>query len=381
MMCFFAYNKFLIEPMEVPYTDEFGVPVNPIDSVAANIDRDNNRFGEVRYWVDLQDEINHRRSKYLFLLSQRQTSSRKGAIKDIPALKRELAKPDGHVEYEGESGDFDILKTNDMAQAQFTLLQDSKMEIDAVGFAPRLGNQNTKELSGPVIAGLEQDASNELSSLYANLTAWEKRIYTQIWWRIKQFWTEEKWLRVTDDVTKLRWVGLNQKISLQTKLQETAEDTSLHPEVRMQAQMQLGQMMQMQDPRLNQLVEVRNDVAQLDMDIIIETAYDSVNIQREQFELLAKIAQTRPDVPFTEVIKLSELRGKDKIIQTLEQSAQAASQAQQEAVQMEKEEKAVENDKTEAERIGELSKARKDEAEAEAQEIENMLVKREIGLG
>ena len=138
MMCFFASEKFLIKPMESPYVDEYGTAVDPIESISANIDRDNNRFGEVRYWIDLQDEINHRRSKYLYLLSARQTTGRKGAISDIPALKRELSKPDGHVEYEGEKGDFDVLRTNDMADAQFTLLQDSKQELDASGYAPQL---------------------------------------------------------------------------------------------------------------------------------------------------------------------------------------------------------------------------------------------------
>jgi hypothetical protein len=378
MMCFFTSAKFLVEPMDSPYVDEFGIPVNPIDAVCANIDRDNNRFGEVRYWIDLQDEINHRRSKYLYLLSQRQTIGRKGAIPDIPALKRELAKPNGHVEYEGEKGDFDILKTNDMAQAQFTLLQDSKAELDSVGFAPRLSNQNASGLSGPVIAGLEQDATNELSSLYANLTKWEKRLYTQFWWRMKQFWTQEKWLMITDDVTKLRWVGLNQQITLQTKLEETANDASIPLQMRQHAQNQLMQMMQMQDPRLQQIVEVQNEVAQLDMDIIIETSYDTVNLQREQFDLLAKIAQTNPNVPFTEVLKLSELRGKDKIIKSLEQSAQAASQQQQMVQKKEMAESQTENKNTDADTIGKNAKARKDIADAVAQEIENGLVKAEI---
>ena len=391
MMCFFSGDKHLIDPMESPYVDEYGIPVNPIESVSANIDRDNNRFGEVTYWLDLQDEINHRRSKYLYLLSARQTMSRKGAIQDIPAAKRELAKPDGHVEYEGEKGDFDILRTNDMAQAQFSLLQDSKAELDAVGFNAQLSGERQGDLSGKAIVNLQQAATNELSSLYAGLTNWEKRIYTQFWWRMKQFWNEEKWLRVTDDATKLRWVGLNQQITLQQKLKEVADDESVPMQIRMQTQQQLGQMMQMQDPRLQQLVEVRNEVAKLDMDIIIETSYDLVNIQKEQFELLAKIEQTRPDIPFTEVIKLSELRGKDKIIQQLEQASQAAQQAQQQQAAEEKQmqqaelqikakEADSEGQKDQMDALAKEAKARKDHADAEAQEIENLIIKQELGV-
>ena len=357
-MCYFAHSQFLQKPAPSPYVDEYGNPINPIEAVSANVDRENNRFGEVSYWLDLQDEINHRRSKYLFMLSNRQTVGRKGAIPDVPALKRELSKPDGHVEYEGEKGDFDTLNTNDMADAQFTLLQDAKNELDAVGFNAQLSGERQGDLSGKAITNLQQAATNELSSLYAGLTNWEKRIYRQIWLRIKQFWTEEKWMRIVDDSTKMRWVGLNQKITLQQKLEENTQDESLTEELRQQNAMQLQKMMQMQHPSLQQFVEVRNDVANLDVDIIIETSYDSINIQREQFELLSKIAQTRPDVPFTEVLKLSELRGKDKIIKSIEASSQAQSQQQQMAQQMAQQQAQIDM-------LVEQSKAKLNDAKAE----------------
>jgi hypothetical protein len=380
-MCYFTHSMFLEDPVPSPYLDEYGEPINPIESVAANIDRDNNRFGEVRYWIDLQDEINHRRSKYLHLLSVRQTMGRKGAIADIPALKRESAKADGHLEYEGEKGDFEFIKTNDMADAQFTLLQDAKGELDAIGFNAQLSGERQGDLSGTAITNLQQAATNELSSLYAGLTDLERRVYRQDWMRMKQFWNEEKWLRITDDKSKLRWVGLNQKIKLIDLMTEQAEDESVDLEFRTEIAGRLQQMMQNQDPRLQQIVETRNDVAELDVDIIIETSYDSINIQREQFELLGKIAQTRPDVPFTEVLKLSELRGKDKIIQSLEASAQAQQEAQQKQQQILDQTVQVENLKTESEarlnaRKGETesAKAHKSHSDAELTELQTELL-------
>jgi len=191
-MCFFTSSRFLVDPEPSPYLDEFNVPANPIEAQSANIDRDNARFGEVRYWIDLQDEINHRRSKFLHLNSVRQTAAKKGAIPDIPAFKREMVKPDGHVEYNGEKGDFEVLKTGDMSDAQFLLYQDGKGELDAVGFNAQLSGERQGDLSGRAISNLQQAAVNELSSLYAGLAGWEKRVYRQIWMRMKQFWTEEK---------------------------------------------------------------------------------------------------------------------------------------------------------------------------------------------
>jgi hypothetical protein len=326
-----------------PYKDEDDNPVNPIEAVAANIDRDNQRCGEVDFWIDLQDEINHRRSKFLFLLSSRQTSGRKGAVKDIPALKRELAKPNGHVEFEGEKGDFEVLRTNDMAEGQFTLLQDAKNEIDSVSFNAQLSGERQGAISGVAVSNLQDAGTNEIAPLFFNLNDWEERIYRQWWWRMRQFWKKEKWVRILDDSTKLRYVGFNQGITLGAMYEEKIQDVSIPEETRMVLSQELQQISQTNPQLLQQIVEVRNELSKLEMDIMIKTAPDSINIQREQFELLANIAQTRPEVPFTEVLKLSELRGKEEIIKSIEESARASAeqnaQIQQATLQAEMAEK------------------------------------------
>lgn len=338
MMVYFAYNLLLTDPAESPYVNEDGIPMNPIETQAANIDRENNRFGEVRYWIDLQDEMNHRRSKFLHLLNNRQTMSRKGAIDDVPALKRELSKADGHVEYKGEKGDFDILGTSDMAQGQINLYEDGKRELDAVGFNAQLSGERQGDLSGKAVSILQQAAITELSGLYNGLAEWEKRVYRQVWCRIKQFWNEEKWIRVTDDQSQLRWVGFNQKVTTQILLEERAEDESLDPELRLQAATLLQDMLTMQDPRLQQIQEVRNDLAELDVDILIELSLDTVNIQQEQFELFAKLAQTGNLTE--EIIELSTLRHKqkDKLIKMIQARQQAASQQAQAQTQLDAQE-------------------------------------------
>lgn len=392
-MCYFTRSGYLpaykgqrtYEPIESPYVDEFGEPVNPIISVSANIDRENNRVGEVHFWLDMQDEINHRRSKFLWLLSTRQTAGRKGAVKDIPALKRELSKANGHVEYEGEKGDFEILKTSDMADAQFTLYQDGKTELDAVGFNAQLSGERQGDLSGKAISNLQDAATNELASLFSGLNDFERRVYRHFFMRMKQFWTAEKWVRVIDDTTKLKWVGFNQPVTLQQALEEKLEDESLMLPQKMEIQAQLQQLMEMNHPALGNIVEVRNALPELVMDIIIQTSPDSINIQREQFELLAQIAQTRPEVPFTEVLKLSELRGKDKIIKNIEDQARAASEEQRQkgdvAFQTEIGEKqsktalnAAKAQKETAAIRGEIADAEKASAEAQQTNVQTILI-------
>lgn len=350
-MIFFSQEIELMTGKPSPFLDEDGVPTNPIELVGAYIDRENNRFGEVRFWKDLQDEINHRRSKALHMLSTRQTFGTKGAIPDVEAAKRELAKPDGHVEIiEGTlNKDFGVLPTGDMAQAQFELLNEAKREIDAVGFNAQLSGEGQGRESGKAIIALQQAATNELASLYAGLSEWKKRIYKQIWARIKNNWNREKWVRVTDDQTKLRWVGFNVPITLQQRMEEIINDESENPLVRKQVAAQFVPLIQSQDPRLQELVEVRNPVAELEVDIIIEQSPDIINIQQEQFSELAKIAQGRPDlVPFSTLLKLSSLRNKDELIKEIEERQNAAQQAQQQAAEVESAETQADIEATQA---------------------------------
>lgn len=333
-MCYFNHVQFMVAPALSPYLDEFGEPSNPIELVSAYIDRQGNRYGEVLAFLDPQDEINHRRSKALHLLSQRQTASRKGAVKDIAALKREMSKPDGHVEYTGEKGDFEILQTSDMARGQFELYQDAKMELDAVSFNAQLsGERQSGDLSGRAIDKLQSAGTIELNGLFTTLNGWEKRVYRQIWARIKQFWTEEKWVRITDDVDNLRWVGFNTKITAQDFLEETINDTSQPLIKRKQAAAAYTMMMQNQDPALEQIIDINNEVAELDVDIILEQSFDSVNIQQEQFELLAKFAQGG-DIDIIELIELSNVRGKDEVIARIEKRRAEAQQMQQGALKI-----------------------------------------------
>lgn len=327
-MCAFTDSLFLIEPQESPFLDEDGEPCCPLELVSAYIDRNNNRYGEVRGFISQQDEINHRRSKALHLLSQRQTAARKGAVKDAATVKGELAKPDGHIEYNGERGDFEILPTSDMAKGQFELYQDAKAELDAVSFNAQLaGERQQGDLSGKAIDRLQQAGTIELNSLFTALTSWEKRVYRQIWARIKQFWTEEKWIRVTDDQNALRWVGLNSKVTAREWLEEKIDDESEDIVKRRQATAAYQALVQAQSPLLDEIVDIRNQVPELDVDIILDQSFDTVNIQQEQFQMLAQFGQNS-GIDIIELIELSQIRGKDTLIENIEKRRAAQMQMQ-----------------------------------------------------
>lgn len=364
----FSNTTFLMEPELSPFLDEEGEPSNPIEAQSAYIDRNNQRYGEVKGFIDQQDEINHRRSKALHLLSSRQTMARTGAIQDVAALKRELAKPDGHVQVNGDKGDFEILQTSDMLTAQIEFYQDSKAEMDATSFNAQLaGERQSGDLSGKAIDKLQSAGAMEINGLYNGIAAWEKRIFRQIWCRVKQYWNEEKWVRVTDDRDNLRWVGLNSQVTFQEMLEEIINDESKPRALRVGAAATFQQMMQIQDPRLQTIVDIKNNMTELDVDVILEQSFDVVNIENEQFALLTQFAQGSQDIDIVDLIELSQLRNKDELIEKIEQRRSAAAQASNGAMQQQMQGAQVKNAKTYAE-------AQVSTKKAEQMAIENQLL-------
>jgi len=326
-------SGFLVPPTVSPYVDEYGEPLCPLEFEHAYIDRENQRYGELASFLDLQDEINHRRSKALFLLSQRQTFGNRGSIKDIKKAKRELAKADGHLEIgTGElNKDFGILPTGDMAQGQFDLMQDAKQEMDAQSFSAQMaGDRQMGDLSGVAIKRLQNSGIIELNMLFENFSDFKLRIYKQMWYRIRQFWDKEKWVRVTDDEDNLRWIGFNVPLTLRQALQDIMDDDTHPREMRLGASAQMIQLEQMQPEALEQVLEVSNRPAELDMDIILEESFDFINASEEQLDAILKFgAQGEFDI--IDLLEISSIRHKEKLIERIENRRAEALKAAEEA--------------------------------------------------
>lgn len=309
--CVFSGGGFAVRPTVSPYLDENGEPESQFVFRAAFVDRHGNRYGEVASMLDLQDEVNHRHSKFLHDISVRQTWSNKGAVQDVHAFKREMSKADGHLEFTiGEWGkDFGVIPTGDMAQGQLLLLQEAKSNMDVEGANSILQGQQEAGLSGRAIQSLQQGGVIELGSLFDGHKACRMDIYRMMFNRVKQFWTEERWVRVLGDDSKLKWTGINRQITARDKfIEEVGEEewNSLPEHVK-------------NDPRLDTVVGIENPMNELDVDIIMDAPADTLSLQHEQFDLLAKMYQANPQaVPFQLVLKASQLRNKDELIKILE---------------------------------------------------------------
>lgn len=297
---------------------------------SAYVDRDNNRYGLVREMITLQDGINKRHSKALHLLNSKTGYSRTGAVDDVEKARREMHRPDGWVEFQGEWGtDIMVEKNLDLAAAQLGLLQEAKNAIDLKGpNATQMGDktQGSSSASGKAILASQQGGMISLGDLLDNLRHLDRRVFRAIWARIRQYWTAEKWIRITDDERNIKWVGMN-----------------VDPE-----KMQQLQMRAQQDPQsVANISGIVASVAELDCDIIIDEVPDVIASQ-EQFGMLVELKKMdqKGELPFRALVAASSIKDKAKMLDEMDKAQQNPVAAKAQEIELAGAEAEVEETKT-----------------------------------
>lgn len=307
----FCKGGYLRDPQVSPYVDEDGEPQCAIVATSAYIDRENRRYGVVRRMISPQDEINKRKSKSLHLLNSKQVVYEEGAVEDLERMRQEVARPDGAIKVRPNMR-FEIVDGLALAQGQMALLQEAKAEIDASGVNPAIEGDASAP-SGRAQEMMLTSGLAEMSGLFEALRMMSWEVYRQVWYRIRQYWTEERWVRVTDDERNLRWVSVNKPVQAWEQAAQQAEQAGqlLPPE----------QLQQLQsDPVMQKIVATQNQLAELDIDLILEDGPDSVTIQSEQYEQLVELKKADPSaIPTKAIIEASSLRNKDQILEQMEQ--------------------------------------------------------------
>jgi hypothetical protein len=304
-----------------PHKTDKGESDDELVFQAAYRNRDNDTYGLVREMIPLQDEINKRRSKSLHLLSVSQTVYEDGAVDDIEKFRKESVRPDGTMKVNHNALAEKRIQFNtrtDLAEGHFKLLQEAKNSIDLKGpNATEMGDKTggSNAASGKAIIASQQGGMTQIGDLMDNLRHMDKQVYRKIWNRVRQYWTAEKWIRVTDDDRNIKWLGMN-----------------VDP--------QQVQMMVQQDPQAAQKIAgVVQSVAELDCDIILDASPDGITPALEQFQSLVELKKfdANNELPFRAIMRAApNLKDKDKILDEMDKAQQGGAQEAQEAKAIQK---------------------------------------------
>lgn len=305
MNCVFHGGEVLVSERS-PYNDERGRPANPIVAQSCYVDRENQRYGIVRAMVPIQDEINMRRSKLLHMVNSRQIRVSVGAFPEVEAsvARAEAARPDGVIPM-----GYEPVQNVDMAAGQAQLLAESKAEIERMGPNPGILGRSGADQSGRAQLIRQQAGLVELQPALGGIEDLELRVYRQMWARIKQFWTDPKWVRVTDDIGAPKFLQVNEPVMGPPQVVMGPNGI----------------------PTIQPTVTYQNRPAEMDMDIIIDATPDTANVQAEQFAELVKLAGIYgpQEVPFEDLLEASALPKKRQLIEKRKERTEKAAQDQQ----------------------------------------------------
>jgi hypothetical protein len=317
-----------------PFVDEKGRTFCRFIMFSNSIDHDGDRYGFIRNLSPIQDELNKRRSMGLAHLVNRRIIAEAGAVDDVERVRKEATRPDGYLEVNpGMRFEFDDTSKLAVASGNFELLNEAKQEIENFGPNPALIGQGTGVAgsSGRAIALLQQAGIAELGPFILRYRGWKLRVYRAIWNVVQQYWTSERWIRVTDSDDLAQFIQING--------------------------LEMGPM----GPVLV------NALGNLDVDIILDEGPDQINSMADALETLLQAQQRGAPIPPDVILELMSIPGslKKRLLEKLAQ-AQAPNPMAGQAMQLEMENKA-------AEIGGRKAKAAKDTADAMQTALETNL--------
>lgn len=295
MRCVF-WGRGVLEAGPSPYVDKNGKPACAIKARSCYIDRDNRRYGEVRDLRSPQDAINKRESKLLHLVNNRQIQANDVSMAmavNPDEARREAARPDGVI-----PPGYQIVTTSDMATGQAVLLDSARNFIQRIGQNPGVLAAQSASASGRAQIARQQAGMTDSAMTLNGLRKFEHAVYSACWDRARQFWKQPDWIRITDDEQAPQFVGINQPI--QGPAQVMLDPATQMPTI------------------MRPVLGYDNPIAELDVDITIDSVPNTATLAMEQFETLAQLAQAGVAIPPQALIMASSLPEKQKIMEMMQ---------------------------------------------------------------
>lgn len=353
-----------------PYLDDKGKPDCAIIAASAYMTRKNERFGSVRDMISPQSEMNFRRSQALFYMKQKRLWQTNKGI--LPAdASEQMNRADGIVTANGPKDQaWGFIENQAEVANNFELLQEAKAEIAVQGPNAGLQGRGTEDQSGKAIALQQNAGMAEENDIFDTHNDWKLRIYRAMWCRVKQFWTEPKFIRITDDENSFKFIHLNQQ---QPVIDPATGQPQIGPDGQPVMQMVPG-----------------TELAKMDADIILQAAPDSITLQHEEFLQLTEMAKSGVPIPPDVLLEASQIRDKQKLAQRMKEEMGSQAKLQQAAQQIEQMGQVIEQMKKQLEQAGgadkqlEMAKlqmeAQKEQGNAQLKAAEMEIKKAELAL-
>jgi hypothetical protein len=188
--------------------------------------------------------------------------------------------------------------------AHLELMRDAKAEMQRQSPSPGIVGRQAASQSGIAIQREQEAGLIEHMPLLASFDDWVLRMYYSMADGIKQFWTDAKYIRISDDENAPKYIGLNVPMPIM-------DPQTGQPAV---------------DPMTGQPQMQMHVPAEMDVDIVIDVSPDTAVLQEEQFANLVELKKADPtSIPMEMIIEASSLPKKRQLLDKME----AAKQSQQ----------------------------------------------------
>lgn len=261
-----------------PFTDERNKTFCRFRMFSAAVDHDGDRYGLTRNMKSPQDEANQRRARMLALSNARRLIGEKGAVDDVERARKEWARHDGYIEV-NQGRKITPDDTSGELAAQKELFEQAVGAIEQLyNVTPATSNgEMPRNMSGRAINLLQQAGIAELGPFILAYRSWKIGVYRDIWNLCKNFWTAERWIRITDEEGLAQFIQLN--------------GLERGPDGR---------------------PAIVNAVGNLDVDIILDEGPDVINMMSDTYDMLSSLAASGANVPPQVLIELSPIQGSVK---------------------------------------------------------------------
>jgi len=269
--------------------------------------------------------------------------------------------------------------TGDMGQAQIAMGQEAKSELDRMAPTPAvLGRQGEQSQSGRARMVLQQAGMTELARPVGRLDDWKERVNRQMWWRARQYWNEEMYIRVTDEEDAFEFLTINEPVWKTQMVPgpdgEMVEERVIVPQMDPATGQVVERPVPVIDPQTGQQA-VKHRPAEMDMDIVLKSTPDSVTLQQEAYVEIMRAYGAQ--IPLELGIEMSPFPNKKEWLEKLkkfkeEAQKQQAAQAQAQA-QIQAEAFRLQGQKTQSEIEKNAAAAAKSNADAGATRLQSAL--------